>query len=52
MGRKKIDKHLIFDVFEGFSPIKLGFLNRFTSNRVQNSCIARAHVKRSVLFIF
>ena len=47
-GPSKFEKHPIFEVFEGFSPIKLVFLNRFTSKIAQNACINKLHVLRSV----
>ena len=37
-GAVKIEKHLILDVFEGFAPITLVFLNRFISKMTQNAC--------------
>ena len=50
-GPSKFEKHPIFDVFEGFSPITLVFLNRFTSKRVQNACINELHVNsRPIIF--
>ena len=43
-GGRENAKNTIFDVFEGFSPITLVFLNRFTSNRAQIACINKLHV--------
>ena len=43
-GPSKFEKHPIFDVFEGFSPITLVFLNRFTSKMAQNACINKLRV--------
>ena len=43
-GPSKFEKHPIFDVFEGFSPITLVFLTRFTSKRAQNACINELNV--------
>ena len=40
-GPSKIEKHPIFDVFEGFSPITLVFLNRFTSFKNGAKCVYR-----------
>ena len=46
------EKHPIFDVFEGFSPITLVFLNQFTSKRSQNACINKLHViPRHIIFL-
>ena len=36
-GPSKFEKHPIFDVFEGFSPITLVFLNPFTLKMAQNA---------------
>ena len=52
-GPSKIKKHPIFDVFEGFSPITLVFLNRFTSKMAQNACINKLHVtSRPTIFLW
>ena len=43
-GPSKIEKHLIFDVFAHKTSVSSLFLNRFSSNRAQNACIAKPRV--------
>ena len=51
LGGRKNQKKTIFDVFGGFLPITLVFLNRFTSKIAQNACINKLHVTlRSITF--
>ena len=50
-GRKNPKNTLFLTFFEGFSPITLVFLNRFTSKRSHNVCIARAHATQSMFFL-
>ena len=51
-GPSKFEKHPIFDVFEGFSPITLVFLNRFTSKRAQIACMNKLHVTSKPIIFF
>ena len=51
-AEKKIEKHPIFEVFKGFSPITLVFLKRFTTTGRKNSCINTPHVTLRPIFFW